>query len=552
MKERVQKFKPIKEELSTRSYSFTIWLRNLSRSKVYSSYILSVLLTLFIIFITEVNTTQTQELQADYELLWSHEEDGGSSNVSVSSNSSYIAVGAGNKVCLLNREEELIWIRDIDGRSVWDISITSDGSYIVIGTNDGKINLFNKQGKILWTQKKMLWETQDHHRIYTCVSISPDGLYIAVTVDDNREISLLNREGKLLWSYKVDDLPYNVSISSDGLYIAAVTVGKNCENNEILLFNREGKLLWSHKVDSYPYDVSISSDGLYIALGVGSYISLFNQQGKLLWNYYYENVSKWVTEKVKAVSISSDGSYIVGGMLDGKLSLYDKWGELLWSYQIDRSEEDTTDIDDVSISSDGSYIIATSRGKTHLFAPTIGAIGGIKLILDQARSVISQEKTKGFIVTKAEALFSKTEQDFGSGYYMRASKLANQAKNLALDIDQDGVINKDDFAPTIKNTYIYFILTILFLSLIFTIAYISNKRMMKRKTNKCRLIIKQLETEGCDVSALRDRLIKMKHLNQIEQEFKELEDKIQKLKQIESEIDLLGLECIVKLYSSDS
>ena len=44
----------------------------------------------------------------------------------------------------------------------------------------------------------------------------------------------------------------------------------------------------------------------------------------------------------------------------------------------------------------------------------------------------------------------------------------------------------------------------------------------------------------------------MKHLNQIEQEFKELEDKIQKLKQIESEIDLLGLECIVKLYSSDS
>jgi len=99
---------------------------------------------------------------------------------------------------------------------------------------------------------------------------------------------------------------------------------------------------------------------------------------------------------------------------------------------------------------------------------------------------------------------------------------------------------------------IYIIFVFLFFSLIFTIAYISNKRMMTRKINECRLIIKQLETEGCDVSEFRDKLIKMKHLNQIEQEFKELEDKIQKLKQIESEIDLLCLECIVKIYFSDS
>lgn len=527
-----------------------------------SSYILFVLLVLFIIFIPGINpealgsnksgtdlyykptsTTQAQELQADYELLWSYETESGFSEVSISSNSSYIVVGKRDKVYLLNREGEPLWIHNIDGRCVWDISITADGSYIVIGTNDGKINLFNKQGKILWTQ--------DHHRTYTCVSISPDGLYIAVTIDDNREISLLNREGKLLWSYKVDDLPYNVSISSDGLYVVAVTVGKNCENNKILLFNREGKLLWSHKVDSYPHDVSISSDGLYIALGVGSYISLFNQQGKLLWNYYYEDISKWVRDEVRAVSISSDGSYIIAVTLSGKLSLRNKRGELLWSYQIDEGDEDY-DINSISISSDGTYIVVTSSGKIQFFAPTVGAIGDIKLILDQARSVISQEKTKGFNVTKAEALYSKAKQDFSSGYYIRASKLANQAKNLALDIDQDGVLNKDDLAPTIKSIYIYSILTVLCLSLIFTISYISNKRRIIRKINECRLIIKQLETEGCDVSEFRDKLIKMKHLNQIEQEFKELECKIQKLKQIESEIDSLGLECIVKIYFSDS
>jgi len=516
----------------------------LSRSKVYSSYILSVLLTLFIIFITEVNTTQTQELQADYELLWNYS---GVSEASVSSNSSYIAVGGGAEVCLLNREGEPLWIHNINAGRVSDISITSDGSYIVVGTDAGTINLFNKQGKILWTQKKMLWEIRDYNSTYSHVSISPDGLYIAVTVDDNGEISLISREGKLLWSYKVDGFPGCVSISSDGLYIA-VTVMENYKNSEILLFNIEGNLLWSHKVDGYISDVSISSDGSYIVLGTNSRVGLFNKQGKLLWNYYYENVSKWVPEEVKTVSISSDSSYIAAGTDNGNISLRNKTGELLWSYQLG-VDIGGKNIYDISVSSDGSYIVVVANSEVYLFALMVDPI---KLILDQARSVISQEKTKGFIVTKAEALFSKTEQDFGSGYYMRASKLANQAKNLALDIDQDGVINKDDFAPTIKNTYIYFILTILFLSLIFTIAYISNKRMMKRKTNKCRLIIKQLETEGCDVSALRDRLIKMKHLNQIEQEFKELEDKIQKLKQIESEIDLLGLECIVKLYSSDS
>ena len=73
---------------------------------------------------------------------------------------------------------------------------------------------------------------------------------------------------------------------------------------------------------------------------------------------------------------------------------------------------------------------------------------------------------------------------------------------------------------------------------------------MTRKINECKLIIKQLETEGCDVSDFIDKLIKM-NLNQIEQEFKELEYKIQKLKQIESKIDSLSLEWIVKLYFSD-
>jgi len=563
LKEGIQKSKPIEKELHNTKYKFPIWLRKLSISKVRISYILLVLLALFMIFMLGVNpetigsnksgtnlyhkpasTAQAQELQADYELLWSYEADNWVGGVSVSSNGSYIAVGGGEEVSLLNREGELLWIHQIDGDNVWEISITSDGSYIVVGTDDGRINLFNRQGKILWKK--------DYHKdSYTGVSISPDGLYILVTVEENNEISLYNIEGKLLWSHKVGpNYPYDVSISSDG---SCIVKGKyfnqkgSWQDSFYSLYNIEGKLLWSHKVDDYIYDVSISSDGSYIVLGTQSRVSLFNKQGKLLWSYYTD-----VGDNVKAVSISSDGLYIAKGTINGKLSLHDKWGELLWSYQIGGNGEDKN-TNEVSLSSDGSYlVVGTNSGKIHFFAPTVDAIGDIKLILDQARSVISQEKTTGFNVNKAEALYSKANQDFSIGYYIRASKLANQTKNLALDIDQDGMLNKDDFAPTIKNIYIYYILTSLFLSLIFTIAYISNKRMITRKINECRLIIKQLESEGCNVSEFRDKLIKMKHLNQIEQEFKELGYKIQKLKQIESEISSLDLECIVKLYFSDS
>lgn len=73
----------------------------------------------------------------------------------------------------------------------------------------------------------------------------------------------------------------------------------------------------------------------------------------------------------------------------------------------------------------------------------------------QIKPIISQEKSKGFDVTKAESLLSEAELAFNEGDYKKALELASNARILALDVDQDGVINEEDFAPTIKNIYIY-------------------------------------------------------------------------------------------------
>ena len=57
--------------------------------------------------------------------------------------------------------------------------------------------------------------------------------------------------------------------------------------------------------------------------------------------------------------------------------------------------------------------------------------------------------------------------------------LARQAEALALDVDQDGVLNYEDFAPTINNNHIYGGAFLLVLGLISASAGVSFYRRRK-------------------------------------------------------------------------
>ena len=106
------------------------------------------------------------------------------------------------------------------------------------------------------------------------------------------------------------------------------------------------------------------------------------------------------------------------------------------------------------------------------------------IVLD-VEPIISLEKSKGFDVTEAESLLSEAELAFNEGDYKRALELASNARILALDIDQDGVINDEDFAPTIKNIYIYICVGIIiaFLRLNKYYKYFLNGRNEKRNSD---------------------------------------------------------------------
>ena len=121
----------------------------------------------------------------DGALLWSYSANKISvRSLAVSSNGQYITftgsatVGGEPNVYCLSRDGSLLWSKSLSvGGSYGDsIGISSDGSYIVVGSNDMSVYVFSNYGDLL----SKTGSTADHFRgSVTDVAISGDGLIIA-------------------------------------------------------------------------------------------------------------------------------------------------------------------------------------------------------------------------------------------------------------------------------------------------------------------------------------------------------------------------------------
>ena len=480
---------------------------NLKKGSSKSLECMAILFLLFMFANIGVSTAQAQETQEDYKLLWSYEMwiNVDVRSISVSSDGSYIAAGSyDDKVYFFNRNGNLLWSYET-GNTVLDIAVTFDGSYIAAGSLDDKVYFFNRNGDLLWS-----YETSG--RIED-VSVSSDGSYIATgTCDygfhgDTNKIYLFSHNGDLLWSYETGGW-VDVSVSSDGSYIAAGTSG----DDKVYFFNRNGDLLWSYetgdivkgvKTGGRVTRVSVSSDGSYIAAGTSgtSYMDdkvyFFDRNGDLLWSYKTGNKVSDVD-----VAVTFDGSYIAAGTSDrsgrdNTIYLFNHNGELLWSYKTGGR------IEGISVSSDGSYIAAgTSRNiyKIYLFNHN----GELLWSYETGSRVngISVSSDGSYI---AAGTSSPTWWRSGKVYFFSTLAIA-----LAIDIDQDGVLNEEDFAPTIKNNYIYaggVVLTAAFTGAGFVISRNRKKRKEYRAmVSEYRAKIEQWKREGYDVSELEEML----------------------------------------------
>ncbi len=188
------------------------------------------------------------------------------------------------------------------------------------------------------------------------LAISADGEYIVAGSYD-KKIYLFEKYSKTpIWNYTTEGTVHSVAISADGGYIIASS------SEHVYLFDKYSSTpLWSYLIETDSISISISADGEDIAFGTwDNKVYLFDKDANdPLWSYQTEDI-------VCSVAISADGEYIVAGSYDDKVYLFDRNSDTpVWSYTTG------DDVHSVAISADGEYIAAGSRDeKVYAFKNT--------------------------------------------------------------------------------------------------------------------------------------------------------------------------------------
>jgi WD40 repeat protein len=275
---------------------------------------------------------------------------------------------AQNGMVAVGTEDGKIFVFDSNGKQLWSynveervgrIAISSDGEYVVAQTTKEveveKGFLFKKKEteyiKSIYMLRngKYQWKHSFGYRErIEDMAMTPNGKYVFVAVKDydtkKSFVYVFRRNGNLSNKIEVPYYTRKIAVTPDGEYIAVI-----CNyGHELRLIKKDGEMLWSYKIEDYFSSVAISPDGRYVVAG-GNYkdkhVYLFDRSGNLLWKYRTDG-------RVYSVDISSNG-YVVAGSEDGEVYFFDTSGKL-WSYETDGK------VYEVKISIDGRYVIANA------------------------------------------------------------------------------------------------------------------------------------------------------------------------------------------------
>jgi len=345
--------------------------------------------------------------------------------------------------------------------------------FVLIVVAHSGVTSGEEEYEILWTSPVGYAE---------CVSISPDGDYIVVGCFYG-DVYLFDKEGKLLWEKCPcpQCLVSKVSISLDENYIAAYIAASG------FYFGVDGKELGSMPNCNW-YDKKITPDGNYK-------VKIGGKSGTA-----FTDVLFFAKTSIIASDLISKAKSTVS-RLKSKGVVVTEAEELL-----SKAENALNSGDYTNAKSLAEQAKEKAEEINKLAAPANDAI-------DDAKSAVQNAKSKGFYSAEAEVLFSQAEQAFEIGNYVKAKSLAENATALALDIDQDGVSNEEDFAPTIKNIYIY--TGTLFALLI--LAALTKVSLDVRKRRK----IKRLEKQKIRREEERRRLEKERRISELKAKYEQ-------------------------------
>ncbi|WP_178991388.1 T9SS type A sorting domain-containing protein [Winogradskyella schleiferi] len=377
-------------------------------------------LIFFFLILPFISFSQTQ-IGADID--GEAERDFSGESVSLSSDGSIVAIGAGGNDgngslsghVRVYENQSGSWVQvgsDIDGEeanniSGWRISLSSDGSNVAIGatwndgngSNSGHVRVYENQSGS-WIQVGSDIDGEEAgDGSGGSLSLSSDGSILAIGAVGNNGNGISSGHVRVYekqsgsWVQLGSDIEggqagdgcgNSVSLSSDGNIVAIgslsghVRVYENQSGNWVIVgLNIDGE----EASDSMGTNVSLSSDGSVVAIGAGSNDGNGISSGHVR---VYENQSdSWVQvgsdidgEEAEdfsgeSVSLSSDGSIVAigargndgNGSLSGHVRVYKNqsgsWVQI--GSDIDGEEAGDSSGGSVSLSSDGSIVAIGAR-----------------------------------------------------------------------------------------------------------------------------------------------------------------------------------------------
>ena len=225
-----------------------------------------------------------------------------------------------------------------DGEKLWSgwagdlVETNRDGKYIVTALGS-TVRLFDSNGVDLWDQP--IGET------VTDISITPDGLIIAAS--GKSVVKSWYNSGAGLGSNTTNTVKHiAISPSKDQIMVTS--------ENALRSFNISYVPFWSDE-EMNPDLIEISADGTHLVTASGNWIWFYHGSGTRIWEKNIQGGN------ILSLAFSRDGSTIVTGQNDNSLTVLDREGNVLWTAKAGFW------VMSVGTSDNGSIIIAGSMDK---------------------------------------------------------------------------------------------------------------------------------------------------------------------------------------------
>ena len=188
------------------------------------------------------------------------------------------------------------------GSSIFSVAVSQDGKWIVGGTDNGLVTVWNAESY----SKVIEWQAHTEHRVYA-VDVSPDGTRIATGADDQTAcVWSLPTGERLLDPFKHDQWVVAVKFSPNGRLIATATW-----RHDVRVYDSQnGRLLveFPVKVDSaLNQSLAWASDSkqLFALSRDGNVRCLDVSTGKVLWKWAIHS-----SKDTKCIALAGNGTFI--------------------------------------------------------------------------------------------------------------------------------------------------------------------------------------------------------------------------------------------------